>query len=208
MAELGYLPRTREYRSPRQRCWKIPDVDVGGDMTGARSVHGSKWKTQQTWRSNEVARFGNMNVNYSQPNELTQDVEIRAPRAVRVVRTLRIGLPATAMASPLRTHTSMTKSKESSFQIAEFAINHPIFAMLVLGMGRCLHDTEGKGLQRRGGTKPDEISGRRRRVYKGRNRQCEESGCSCRAFIWRCRDNRSRDTSAGDQPRLHRSVCS
>ena len=79
-------------------------------------------------------RFGNMNINYSQPNELAQDVEIRAPRAVRVVRTFRIGLPATAMASTLRTDTSMTKSKESSFQIAEFAINHPILAMLVLGL--------------------------------------------------------------------------
>ena len=103
-------------------------------MTDARSVHGSKWKTQQAWRPNEVARFGNMNINYSQPNELTQDGEIRAPRAVRVVRTLRIGLPATAMASALRTHGSMTKPKESSFQIAEFAINHPILAMLVLGL--------------------------------------------------------------------------
>ena len=75
-----------------------------------------------------------MNINYSQPNELAQDVEIRAPRAVRVVRTLRIGLPATAMASTPRTHTSTTTSKESSFQIAEFAINHPILAMLVLGL--------------------------------------------------------------------------
>src|SRR4029077_8337395 len=104
-------------------------------MTDARSVHGSKWKTQQAWRPNEVARFGNMNVNYSQPNELTQDVEIRAPRAVRVVRRVRIGLlPATAMASTLQTDTGMTKSKESSFQMAEFAINHPIFAMLVLGL--------------------------------------------------------------------------
>jgi multidrug efflux pump subunit AcrB len=28
----------------------------------------------------------------------------------------------------------MTNSKESSFQIAEFAINHPILAMLVLGL--------------------------------------------------------------------------
>jgi hypothetical protein len=37
------------------------------------------------------------------------------------------------MASALRTDTSITKSKESSFQIAEFFINHPIFAMLVLG---------------------------------------------------------------------------
>jgi hypothetical protein len=75
-----------------------------------------------------------MNINYSQTNELTQDVEIRAPRAVRVVRTLRIGLPAIAMASTLRTDTSMTNSKESSFQIAAVVINHPILAMLVLGL--------------------------------------------------------------------------
>ena len=75
-----------------------------------------------------------MNMNYLQTNELTQDVEIRAPRAVRVVRTLRIGLPDTAMAWPLRTGTSMMKSKEPSFQIAEFALNHPILAMLVLGL--------------------------------------------------------------------------
>jgi hypothetical protein len=109
-------------------------VDVGGDITGARSVPGWKWKTQQAWRPNEVARFGNMHINYSQPNELTQDDEIRAPRAVRVVRTFRIGLPATAMASTLRTDTSMTKSKESSFQIAEFLIDRPILAMLVLGL--------------------------------------------------------------------------
>jgi hypothetical protein len=91
-------------------------------------------ENSRDWRPNEVARFGNMNINYSRPNELTQNVEIRAPRAVRVIRTLRIGLPATAMASPLRTHTSTTKSKESSFHIAEFAINHSIFAMLVLGL--------------------------------------------------------------------------
>ena len=76
----------------------------------------------------------NMNINYSRPNELTQDVEIPAPRAVRVVRTLRIGLPATAMASPLRTDTRMTKSKEPSFQIAESFIDRPILAMLVLGL--------------------------------------------------------------------------
>ena len=88
----------------------------------------------QDRRPAEVARFGNMNINYSRPNELMQDVEIPAPRAVRVVRTVRIGLPATAMASTLRTNTSMTKSNESSFQIAELAINHPILAMLVLGL--------------------------------------------------------------------------
>jgi hypothetical protein len=38
------------------------------------------------------------------------------------------------MASTLLTDTSMTKSKESSFQIAEFFINHPILAMLVLAL--------------------------------------------------------------------------
>jgi hypothetical protein len=76
-----------------------------------------------------------MNMNYSQTNELTQEVEVRAPRAVRVVRRVRIGLlPATAMASTLRTDTGMTNSKETSFQIAEFAITHPIMAMLVLGL--------------------------------------------------------------------------
>ena len=85
-------------------------------------------------RLNEVAGFGNVNINYSRLNELTQDVEIRALRAVRVVRTVRVGLPATAMASTLRTDTNWTKSKESLFQIAEFLIDHPILAMLVLGL--------------------------------------------------------------------------
>jgi hypothetical protein len=91
-------------------------------------------ENSQDWRPNEVARFGNMNINYSRPNELTQEIEIRAPRTVRVVRTVRVGLPATTMASTLRTGTSTTKSKESSFQIAEFFIDHPILAMLVLGL--------------------------------------------------------------------------
>ena len=109
-------------------------MDVGGDMTGAHKVRGWKWKTHRTAGLDEVAGFGNMNINYSQPSELTQDVEIRAPRAVRVVRTFRIGLPATAIASTPRTDISTTKSKESSFQIAEFFIDHPILAMLVLGL--------------------------------------------------------------------------
>jgi hypothetical protein len=113
---------------------KIPDMNVGGDMTGAHSVHGWKWKTHRTGDLDEVARFGNMNMNYSQPNELTQDVEIPVPRAVRVVRTSRVGFSTAAKASTLPTDTSMTNSKESSFQIAEFAINHPILAMLVLGL--------------------------------------------------------------------------
>src|SRR5438552_1877427 len=91
-------------------------------------------ENSQSRRPDGVARFGNMNTNYSRPHELTQDVEIRAPRAVRVVRMVRIGLPATPMVSTLRTVTSMTKSKKSSFQIAEFFIDHPILAMLVLAL--------------------------------------------------------------------------
>jgi hypothetical protein len=75
-----------------------------------------------------------MNTNYSWPNELTQDIEIPVPRVVRIVRTVRAGLPGTAMASTLRTVTSMTKSKESSFQITEVFTDHPILAMLVLGL--------------------------------------------------------------------------
>jgi len=91
-------------------------------------------ENSQDRRPNEAARFGNMNINYSRPNELTQDIEIPAPRAVRVVRTVRAGLPATAMASTVRMDTSTTKSKESSFQIAEFFIDHPILAMLVVAL--------------------------------------------------------------------------
>jgi hypothetical protein len=91
-------------------------------------------ENSQGRRPNEVAGFENMNINYSWPNELTQDIEIPVPRVVRIVRTVRAGLPVTAMASTLRTDTSMTKSKESSFQIAEFFIDYPILAMLVLGL--------------------------------------------------------------------------
>jgi hypothetical protein len=91
-------------------------------------------ENSQGRRPNEVAGFGNMNINYSWPNELTQDIEIPVPHAVRVVRTVRAGLPATAMASTLRTNTSMTEPKESSFQIAEFFIDHPILAMLVVAL--------------------------------------------------------------------------
>ena len=91
-------------------------------------------ENSRDWLSNEVARFGNMNTNYSWPNELTQDIEIPVPRVVRIVRTVRAGLPATAMASTLRTVTSMTKSIGSSFQIAEFFIDHPILAMLVVAL--------------------------------------------------------------------------
>jgi hypothetical protein len=89
-------------------------------------------ENSQDRRPNEVVRFGNMNINHSWPNESAQHIEIPVPRAVRIVRTVRAGLPATAKASTLRTDTSTTKAQESSFQIAEFFVNHPILAMLIL----------------------------------------------------------------------------
>jgi len=85
-------------------------------------------------RPDEVARFGNMNIDYSRPNELTQDIEIPVTHAVRVVRTSRVGLSTAAKTSTLPIDTRTTKPKESSFQIAAFVINHPILAMLVLGL--------------------------------------------------------------------------
>jgi len=75
-----------------------------------------------------------MHMNYSHTNESTQHIEGAIPRAVRVLRTIRVGLSSAAKVSTLRTDTSMTKSKESSFQIAAFVIDHPILAMLVLGL--------------------------------------------------------------------------
>ena len=71
-------------------------------------------------------------MNYSRPNESTQDVEISIPRAVRVVRTIHVGLSTTAKALTPLTNARTTKSKESSFRIAAFVIDHPIFAMLAL----------------------------------------------------------------------------
>jgi hypothetical protein len=91
-------------------------------------------ENSQGQRPNEVTGFGDMNINFSWPNELTQDIEIPVPRVVRIVRTVRAGLPATAMASRLRTVTSTTKSIGSSFQIAEFFMDHPILAMLVVAL--------------------------------------------------------------------------
>ena len=72
-------------------------------------------------------------MNYSRTNESTQHVEGAIPRAVRVLRTIRVGLSTAAKASTLRTVTSMTKSK-LSFQIAEFFSDHPILAMSVLAL--------------------------------------------------------------------------
>jgi hypothetical protein len=88
-------------------------------------------ENSQGRRPDEIARFGNMNINYSWPNELTQDIEIAVPRVVRIVRTVRAGLPATAMASRLRT---VTGTIGSSFQIAECFLDHPILAMLVVAL--------------------------------------------------------------------------
>ena len=75
-----------------------------------------------------------MHMNYSRTNESTQHVEDAIPRAVRVVRTIRIGLSRSAHAWRPLTDNSTTKSKESAFRIGAFAINHPIVAMLVLGL--------------------------------------------------------------------------
>jgi hypothetical protein len=91
-------------------------------------------ENSQGRRANGVARFGNMNMTYSRPNELTRDVEIPAPRVVRVVRIIHVGLPATENASTLGTDTSATKLKGSSLQIAAFFSDHPILALVVLGL--------------------------------------------------------------------------
>jgi hypothetical protein len=91
-------------------------------------------ENSQDRRANGVARFGNMDMNHSCLNESTWDVNLSIPRVVRVIRTIRLGLSPTAKASTLPTDTSTTKSKESSFRIGAFAINHPILAMLVLGL--------------------------------------------------------------------------
>jgi hypothetical protein len=91
-------------------------------------------ENSQGGRANGVARLGNLDMNYSRPHESTWDVNISVPRVVRVVRTIRLGLSKSANASRPLTDTSTTKSKESSFRIAAFAINHPMIAMLVLGL--------------------------------------------------------------------------
>ena len=91
-------------------------------------------ENSQDRRANGVGRFGNMEMNHSRPNESTRDVDIFIPRVVRVARTIRIRLSRSAKAWRPLTDTATTKSKESSFQIGAFAINHPIVAMLVLGL--------------------------------------------------------------------------
>ena len=85
-------------------------------------------------RANTVRRVGNVHMNHPRPNESTRDVDIPMPRAVRVFRTIHAGLSRSAKAWKPVTDTSRTKSKESSIRIGAFAINHPILAMLVLGL--------------------------------------------------------------------------
>jgi hypothetical protein len=91
-------------------------------------------ESSQNRRANEARRFGNMHTNHSRPNESTQGFEISIPHAVRVVRTILVGLSTAAKVSTPLTDTGTTKSKKSSFRIAGFVINHPILAMLVLGL--------------------------------------------------------------------------
>src|SRR3954451_23756747 len=82
-------------------------------------------ENSQGRRPTRVGRFGNMHINYSRTNESTQHVEGTIPRAVRVLRTIRVGLSTPAKGSTLRTNTSTTKSKEASFQIAELFYRSP-----------------------------------------------------------------------------------
>lgn len=83
---------------------------------------------------NGVGRFRKMDLNHSRPNESTREFEISLPGAVRVVRTIRSGLSRFAKAWRPLTDTATTKSKECSFQVGAFAINHPILAMVALGL--------------------------------------------------------------------------
>lgn len=73
-------------------------------------------------------------MNHSRPNESTQEFDIAIPRAVGVLRTIHVAHSTTANASTQLTDTRRTKSKKSFFRIAGFVINHPILAMLVLGL--------------------------------------------------------------------------
>jgi hypothetical protein len=91
-------------------------------------------ESSQNRRAPVAGRFANMPMNHSRPTESTRGGDIAIPSAVRVLRTIHVGLSTTAKASPQLTDTRRTKSKKSSFQIAGFVINHPILAMLVLGL--------------------------------------------------------------------------
>jgi len=112
--------------------WKIPLMGLGGHIT-ALIVQTMETENSQNRRAPVVGRLGNMHMNHSRPNESTRDGDIAIPRAVRVLRTIHVGLSTTAKASTQLTDTRRTKFKKSSFRIAGFVINHPILAMLALG---------------------------------------------------------------------------
>jgi len=63
-----------------------------------------------------------IDINRSRPNETTRDMEFPTPHLERIVRTIRVGLPATAKAP-----TAWTEP-------AAFLITHPILAMLGLSL--------------------------------------------------------------------------
>jgi hypothetical protein len=81
---------------------------------------------------NGVVRFGSANINVPRPNESTHNDGVRTPRVVRVIRTLRPRVPATAQAWMLRTDTGASMPQGLSLRIVAFFIDHPILAMLTL----------------------------------------------------------------------------
>ena len=121
------------WRTSRLGHWKIPLMGDGGDITGADSQT-VETENSHDRRANRVARLGNLHMNHSRPYESMWDVNISIPRVVRVVRTIRLGLSRSANALRPLADTSTTKSRKSSLQIGAFAINHPILAMLALGL--------------------------------------------------------------------------
>jgi hypothetical protein len=105
----------------------------GGDITGANTVRLMKMENSQGRGTDGAARFANMNLNDSRPNESMRDHGVRAHRVVRGIRTLRAGTPATAKTWTLWTDAGETKFEgSSSFQIAPFVKNHPIIAIVIL----------------------------------------------------------------------------
>ena len=105
----------------------------GGEITGAHISR--RWKGKLTGPTGKwTCTLWELDMNHFRPYELTRDVDLSIPRVVRVARTIRMGLSRSAKAWRPLTDTATTKSKASSFEIGAFAINHPIVAMLVLGL--------------------------------------------------------------------------
>ena len=73
-------------------------------------------------------------MNHSRPNEVDAGRRRRYPARSASSQNDSRRAFTTAKASTQLTDTRRTKSKKSSFQIAGFVINHPILAMLVLGL--------------------------------------------------------------------------